>query len=320
MTYVLEAAEFVPVDREEQIREAVWEALVRVDITHQRPDQIAARCAFDLLGSVTVCSVLSNATTIRRSPSLVKDGATAHMFLGLQATGSSMVVQDGRHAILRPGEMALYDTTRPYMLLNDGGISHHYFRIPRAELALPDHLLTQLTAVRLDPDAPTTRLLSGYLTQLIAQARGPAGGDLRAVDTPTIELVRAAMTTGLPDGHVTRQTMHDTRELRIKQYLEQHLGEVDLDAARIAAAHHISVRHLYTLLARMDISLGEWLRTRRLEKARLDLAGREAPSATVAAIARRWGFADPTHFSRVFRAAYGMSPREWRTSQQRPAD
>jgi AraC-like DNA-binding protein len=135
------------------------------------------------------------------------------------------------------------------------------------------------------------------------------------VDTPTIELIRAAMTSSLPDGHFTRQTMHDTLELRIKQYLEQHLGEADLDAARIAAAHHISVRHLYTMLARMGISLGEWLRLRRLEKSRLDLAGREGPSTTIAAIARRWGFADPTHFSRVFRAAYGMSPREWRASQ-----
>jgi AraC-like DNA-binding protein len=48
-----------------------------------------------------------------------------------------------------------------------------------------------------------------------------------------------------------------------------------------------------------------------------DLSGRQAPSTTVAAIARRWGFADPTHFSRVFRAAYGMSPREWRASHRR---
>ncbi|MFJ9520782.1 AraC family transcriptional regulator [Kitasatospora sp. NPDC101801] len=29
-------------------------------------------------------------------------------------------------------------------------------------------------------------------------------------------------------------------------------------------------------------------------------------------VARRWGFVNPAHFSRVFRAAYGVSPREWR--------
>ncbi|WP_454199804.1 AraC family transcriptional regulator [Nocardia sp. Marseille-Q1738] len=29
-------------------------------------------------------------------------------------------------------------------------------------------------------------------------------------------------------------------------------------------------------------------------------------------IARRWGFRDPYHFARRLRAAYGLSPREWR--------
>ncbi|MEU1540899.1 AraC family transcriptional regulator [Actinacidiphila glaucinigra] len=27
---------------------------------------------------------------------------------------------------------------------------------------------------------------------------------------------------------------------------------------------------------------------------------------------RRWGFVSPAHFSRSFRAAYGLSPGEWR--------
>ncbi|MEU5391505.1 helix-turn-helix domain-containing protein [Streptomyces tibetensis] len=35
------------------------------------------------------------------------------------------------------------------------------------------------------------------------------------------------------------------------------------------------------------------------------------PGAGVAAVARRWGFTSPSHFSRAFRAAYGTTPREW---------
>ncbi|MEU4342852.1 AraC family transcriptional regulator [Nocardia sp. NPDC023852] len=33
---------------------------------------------------------------------------------------------------------------------------------------------------------------------------------------------------------------------------------------------------------------------------------------TIAMIMRRWGFRDPSYFARRFRAAYGLSPREWR--------
>ncbi len=56
------------------------------------------------------------------------------MFVGLQVTGSSMVVQDGREAVLRPGDMAPYDTTRPYTLVNENGIHQHFFRIAHSEL------------------------------------------------------------------------------------------------------------------------------------------------------------------------------------------
>ncbi|MEV8410060.1 beta-ketoacyl synthase N-terminal-like domain-containing protein [Streptomyces niveus] len=38
---------------------------------------------------------------------------------------------------------------------------------------------------------------------------------------------------------------------------------------------------------------------------------------TVAAIGRRWGFVDATHFSKVFKRTYGISPRAWR-DQNRP--
>ncbi|MDT5150765.1 MAG: hypothetical protein QOI01_2498, partial [Mycobacterium sp.] len=38
-------------------------------------------------------------------------------------------------------------------------------------------------------------------------------------------------------------------------------------------------------------------------------------------VARRWGFKDPTHFARRFRAAYGMPPSQWlRTAQEERGD
>jgi AraC-like DNA-binding protein len=39
-------------------------------------------------------------------------------------------------------------------------------------------------------------------------------------------------------------------------------------------------------------------------------------SATIASVARRWGFTDATHFGRAFKEAYRMSPRDWRALKQ----
>ena len=64
------------------------------------------------------------------------------------------------------------------------------------------------------------------------------------------------------------------------------------------------------------IGLGDWIRAHRLENCRKDLARPGARSMTIASVAYRWGFGDATHFGRVFKDAYGMSPREWRELRQ----
>jgi len=106
--------------------------------------------------------------------------------------------------------------------------------------------------------------------------------------------------------------IHDTLVLRILEYARTHLAEPDLTPARLAAEHNISIRQLYTVLGRADISLGDWIRTHRLERCRQELASPAARTRTIASIARRWAFKDATHFSRAFRDAYGMTPRQWR--------
>ncbi|TFV34517.1 AraC family transcriptional regulator [Streptomyces sp. T1317-0309] len=60
------------------------------------------------------------------------------------------------------------------------------------------------------------------------------------------------------------------------------------------------------------ISLADWIRTHRLEECRNELRRPTARLTTIEAVARRWGFTDMSNFGRIFRMAYGMSPREWR--------
>ncbi|MEV6342924.1 helix-turn-helix transcriptional regulator [Actinoplanes sp. NPDC051851] len=81
-----------------------------------------------------------------------------------------------------------------------------------------------------------------------------------------------------------------------------------LGSAAVAAAHHISVRRLHQLFRHEPLTVAAQIRHDRLERCRDDLA---AGRGTVSAIAARWGFGDPAHFSRLFRAAYGCPPREY---------
>jgi AraC-like DNA-binding protein len=78
------------------------------------------------------------------------------------------------------------------------------------------------------------------------------------------------------------------------------------------AAHHISVRYLQKLFEGEGETVTGWIRARRMEHCRKDLAAAEFAEVPVCSIAARWGLVDAAHFSRLFKAAYGLPPGEYR--------
>jgi AraC-like DNA-binding protein len=303
-----------PRDRAEALRTAVWDAVVHVEIDHHvEAGRIAAAGLIRQVGDLTVFSAESTALTIRRTAVLAREDVEPCLILGLQRFGTSMIIQDERQSELSRGDMNLVDTTRPSTSINATGAHQHYFRIPRADLALPDRVISGVTAVRLGPDNPVAGLTLAYLERLARNSTAiSAIPGSAVVDRPSIELIRALITTQVGADTLARAPLEESLALRIMEYARAHLGDCDLSGPRIAWAHGISSRHMYAVLARSGIQLGEWIRMRRLEQCRRELALPTERTGTVAAIGRRWGFADATNFGRAFRQAYGMSPRDWR--------
>ncbi len=312
MSVTLDARALPPNDREDAIRALIWETVIRVEIEHQSdPTKIEARGRISDLGRLNLCSIRSNATTIERTARLAHDPVDSFVFVGLQLSGRSLVVQNGREAVLGPGDLAVYDTRRPYTLVNDHGIHQHFFRVPVAELELPGPVLEKVTAVRLDGRRPLARVTASHLRLLAESAHRLSGGDVEQVVEPSILLIRALLASQITELPEAREYLDRSLEVRIIDFVREHLGDHDLSAARIADEHHVSVRHLYRLLGACGISLGDWVRDQRLDACRRALADR-ADTRTITAIAHRWGFVDMTHFGRVFKEAYGDPPREWR--------
>ncbi|HEY5837259.1 AraC family transcriptional regulator, partial [Streptomyces sp.] len=227
---------------------------------------------------------------------------------------------DGRQAVLHPGDLAFYDTRRPYTLLFENGVATHFFRVPLAALALPDAALREVTARPLGADGTVSGLTSAFLSQLAASPGLQAGAAARTLAAPTVELVRAAVATEADQAALAAQPLQQTLGLRIIEYMRAHLADPRLSPEQVARAHHISVRYLYAILAREDIGFGDWVRTHRLDECRRELSRTPPSTRSVAAIATRWGFKSPSHFSRAFKSVYGMPPQAWREfAQSSPA-
>jgi AraC-like DNA-binding protein len=268
------------------------------------------------LGSLRLIEVRAEPHTARRTARLVKAAPAGCYKIGVQLRGTAVLIQDGREATLSPGDFSFYDTDRPYTLAFSDSHRMLVLVFPRDMLGLPHDQLARLTATRLPGQAGGTAALIGPLLVQVAglldkvYAPGPeigvrlAGNVVDLLGTVLAERLDA--TPGDPDA------AHRSLMLQITAFIEAHLGDPDLAPAQIAAAHHISLRHLHKLFHASGTTVVGWIRQRRLERCGHDLRDPGWASRPVAAVGARWGYPDPAHFSRLFKATYGIGPRDYR--------
>jgi AraC-like DNA-binding protein len=310
MTLFLNTSDVAEADRAEMVRQAIATAIVPVEIGWP-VGRVTARGMITDLGELTAGTMRSSATTAERTPAQARDALEPSIFLSIQRVGSSLVAQDDREAVVRAGTLVIYDSTAPYALVDDNGLSQEFFRVPHAALAMPHDMIRKACAVALSPGHPLTALTTDYLSRLASTPELLTAADAAAVGYPSIELIRAVIATHFGADALGADALQATLPTRILEYVRRHLGDPGLCAEQVAAAHYISVRHLYKVLADSGIGLSNWIRTRRLEACRHELT-RASAATTIAAVARKYGFSDMSSFSRAFRAEYGTTPRQWR--------
>ena len=286
-----------------------FSATCQVDCEPRRGAQFFGECSLtDVAGVLQIGTGATSAQVLNRSARHIARGDD-RLFLTLTPAGRSLVSQDGREAVLKNGDFALSDRTRPYTFTSDGDFSHTVLMIPRDLLVSRVGSAERFTAVGIDGGNGFGGLLSPMLVRLAAQfATIPADVQPR-VAANVLDLIATALLSGSGETHVSAKMTH----VRTKFWIEMHLAE-SLSGERIAAACGVSVRHLNRLFAREGTSLMQYVWERRLARCRRDLTDSTMLHRSISEIALSAGFKDQAHFSRTYRARYGRSPRDDRRS------
>jgi AraC-like DNA-binding protein len=315
---VLSTDSVPPSERLAYWHDAVWRTFVPLDVTAPKDEPFSGAVATEQLGFLQVSTVEADRELVRRSRHLIAESSGEYMLVGLQAHGHGVVVQDERSAPLSPGQFAFYDTTRPYTLHFPSRFEMVVFQMPRQSLGLPESDLRRITGVTIGPEQGLASMVAAFLSKLTAEAGTfrPEVGEMLARNVT--DLLTTVITEQLGRDPAGTDAAQQTLMLRIRTFIDAHLTDADLSAETIAAAHHISVRHLQRLFQAQGATVSGWIRGRRLEECRRELGRPRRSRPAVAAVAHRWGFLSAAHFSRAFRAAYGMSPREWQALADRP--
>ena len=256
---------------------------------------------------VMLCDLAAEtAHTVDRTPTVIGRERTRLCKVSYQLAGRSVLTQHGRRRVLTPGEIAVYDVDAPYSLENEAGFRSLVLMVPRRLLDLDDHQITRAIGLRLSEHEGLGRLAGPFLRELAARPEH-LGGTCGARTARTLtDLMAAAVVERY------QAAGPDTPLQQVVQWLEAHLQAPDLSPGTVAAANFMSTRRLHELFHDEGTSVSAWVRKRRLECCRRDLENPRLAGETIAAVARRWGFVDAAHFSRSFRAEFGVSPREHR--------
>ncbi|MGW1787858.1 helix-turn-helix domain-containing protein [Streptomyces tubercidicus] len=311
----LHTTDAVPAHRRRSYwREALSQTFGAVDMGV--PDEIGrGTIRTSLLGPMQAVTVDGDPLRALRTRRLIAGSDNDdYVVVKLLSRGVARVEQDTRDAFVQPGQLFLYDMARPIRMTMPEPFQTKSLVLPRKVLGLSESELRHITASPLDSETPLGALLSPFLSRLVDTAATYPQHTAESIARNVVDLLQMLADERL--GRATADTQDAAREslLRIRTYIDWHLADPDLTPEAIARAHHISVRYLHKLFQLEDITVSRWIQQRRLEQCRRELSRREAEGLTIAAVAHRWGFTSASHFSRVFRAAYGVSPAEWRSS------
>ncbi len=268
------------------------------------------------VGELSFAEVYSDAQVVRHLRSHAARVLSPMFFVHMMIEGNSISRQDGREARLGPGDFTLCDTTRPYEIFFEN--PNRMFVVGIPETALRQHLSSPESVVAVP--MPGGNGLNGLLSRFLRDFWTRCQDELGPVAAPQVtrailDLLASAYST-LPEAQSDRSSIAAAHRIRIVDFIEAHLGDPDLTPLQVADACKITPRYLHHLFSTESQTVSRYILKRRLDECSRALTLPSQRDRTVTEIAFEYGFNSPTHFGRVFRSRFGVTPREFRSSRE----
>lgn len=157
---------------------------------------------------------------------------------------------------------------------------------------------------------PLGRILTSLIEAALKEVRTGCPTEAHTLGHAISAVVRTIIQRGRCDEELT-PTLVEQRAKAMRDFVERIPALEHVSVERVCRAFNVSRAVAYRVFE-ADGGIQTFVRNRRLSGAYHDLLKSGATVHSVADIGRRWGFDDPSHFSRTFRKLYGISPRDVR--------
>lgn len=311
MTTVLDTRVVPPADRSDYWSAGIAERFFPMQVEAVGAPGFEARLVSGQVGPVAVQFIQGLPHRVARTRAMIDAADPECILLYVLCSGSVRLEQDERSCILRPGDIACHDTSRPSTFEGRAAFEVLVVSLPKWFIGARAESIARRTATKVDgSETRLARLAAPFLVDVARAAADEGGLSSRDADG-AIEMLLPMLRSiyGEDEASVARSNSNALLR-RMQRYAEAHLHDPDLGPEQIAQAHFVSTRYVHKLFASAGTGASAWIRERRLEGATAQL--RESPDTSIAAVAERWGYRNPASFSRAFRDRYGSAPRDVR--------
>jgi AraC-like DNA-binding protein len=257
---------------------------------------------------LTDCSAPTRVSGTRARAQIAHDDE-AYLAIVMIAQGTETLHFGADELRLDEGMFTLWDSSRPMAFMTGEGLRQMSVLVPEAQLLRRIPRARDLVGRPMDGRQGIGGLFADHLHALLRRlGELPAASRRGALDT-TLDLLTLCLGAqpSLPAPRLRRVLLE-----QVQRHIEARLADPSLGVGSVAGAFGMTERNLHKLFEDTGETVSTYIRARRLTKCRRDLESSTLAARQIGEIAGHWGFADASHFSKVFRAAYGSSPTEYR--------
>lgn len=308
-------------DQVEYWREAICDVFMHleVDAPHAGAQGFEGRIVQHSQGRLNFSEVLVESHAVLRTPRELHRSSDDSFFVMVQREGESWLEQDGRSGWLRAGEFALLDNSRPYAMRFPQPIHHQILKLSRSALQASIREPERFTSLAMPGGSGVGRVFLGVLGTLRDAAGDLADGAAAGVSDALVDLLGASVASVSTAQVKAPSNLERYHRERVRGVVRERLFDPELSVESVAATVQLSTRYLQRLFEDEPMTLSAWIWHERTEAAHRMLLSPANRKLSFTEIAYTVGFKDPAHFSRVFKATYGASPRAFRREMANPS-
>ncbi len=310
----LSTADFPVYDRLDWLQEMIRQEYTKVKVTPPKNAHLFNETTFYPWEKLRLSVIHSNGITIERlkgEPLLTAQDTYLAVVL---LSGQYMIEQNGREAFLQPGDMTIYDATRPHRIYCPTHFSKLIVTIPRAVMRDRIVGVEHCTAMRISGSEGIGSVAANLIRSAASQAEALEADAFSVLADHSLDLFTLSLVSVRPQNfNLSRSRSVSLNQ--VKDFVERHLSDPAMDTEMIATGVRLSPRYINELFNDENTSLMRYVWRRRLENCRKDLLRPVQTGRRVSDIAFRWGFNDLSHFSRAFKQQFELSPREVKQSK-----